>query len=498
MTSSIDRLAVRWRPDAVPDEAARLRLDALVSAVREDDALASAVPGDALVCVRRVEVAHRMRWDLADAELVADWAAALAAAVRAAAASVSQRGADVVRYPHRAALRADVVASVLCGDHDRVWAWRLLGLPSAGVATTTTPVASSAGAARVLQAVVAEAVMAGPAAVVALVVAAVRARRLASLVDVLTERVVVALAEQVWADAGGSTPDAARPRAFATPADRISGARAERTDPLLALVGKRSEIARAAGVARPGGAANAPVLSVEAARAMAMFAVLEVEPNAARRPDAATTVAMLAHVLAAGEPGPEDHREPERSPAAGGPAARRAHDPDPATALIGRPGGATSWGGLLFLLPLVADIGLPDRALAGPALRPLLYELARTLLIRAVPEHDPGDDPALLAFCGLAPDADPPDRPDETARAALRTDADALVAALAERLGRDDDDRVLLLATARRAAVIEADPGWIDVRLDLDEVTLEVRRAGLDLDPGYLPWLGCVVRFRYE
>ena len=25
-----------------------------------------------------------------------------------------------------------------------------------------------------------------------------------------------------------------------------------------------------------------------------------------------------------------------------------------------------------------------------------------------------------------------------------------------------------------------------------------VRRAGLDLDPGYVPWLGCVVRFLYE
>jgi len=45
--------------------------------------------------------------------------------------------------------------------------------------------------------------------------------------------------------------------------------------------------------------------------------------------------------------------------------------------------------------------------------------------------------------------------------------------------------------------VVEAAPGWIDVLLDLDELSVEVRRAGLDLDPGYLPWLGCVVRFRY-
>jgi hypothetical protein len=27
---------------------------------------------------------------------------------------------------------------------------------------------------------------------------------------------------------------------------------------------------------------------------------------------------------------------------------------------------------------------------------------------------------------------------------------------------------------------------------------VEVRRAGLDLDPGWIPWLGAVVRFVYE
>jgi hypothetical protein len=35
------------------------------------------------------------------------------------------------------------------------------------------------------------------------------------------------------------------------------------------------------------------------------------------------------------------------------------------------------------------------------------------------------------------------------------------------------------------------------VLLDLDSATVEVRAAGLDLDPGWLPVLGCAVRFRY-
>jgi hypothetical protein len=55
----------------------------------------------------------------------------------------------------------------------------------------------------------------------------------------------------------------------------------------------------------------------------------------------------------------------------------------------------------------------------------------------------------------------------------------------------------LLAAVCRRQGRIVADPGWIDVHLDLAEVSTDVRRSGLDLDLGYLSWLGCVVRFVY-
>jgi hypothetical protein len=44
---------------------------------------------------------------------------------------------------------------------------------------------------------------------------------------------------------------------------------------------------------------------------------------------------------------------------------------------------------------------------------------------------------------------------------------------------------------------VVADPGWIEIRLDLREVATDVRRVGLDLDPGWLPWLGVVMRFAY-
>ena len=50
---------------------------------------------------------------------------------------------------------------------------------------------------------------------------------------------------------------------------------------------------------------------------------------------------------------------------------------------------------------------------------------------------------------------------------------------------------------ARRGTVLFA-PAWIEIVLALDEVDVDVRVAGLDLDPGWVPWLGCVLRYRYE
>ena len=56
----------------------------------------------------------------------------------------------------------------------------------------------------------------------------------------------------------------------------------------------------------------------------------------------------------------------------------------------------------------------------------------------------------------------------------------------------------LLTRLLCRAARISADPGWIDVHFALRDVSVELRRAAIDLDPGFLPWLGVVLRYRYE
>ena len=49
----------------------------------------------------------------------------------------------------------------------------------------------------------------------------------------------------------------------------------------------------------------------------------------------------------------------------------------------------------------------------------------------------------------------------------------------------------------RRTAEIVFDPAWLEVHLPLDEVSVDLRRAAIDLDPDWLPWFGAVVRFVY-
>ena len=50
----------------------------------------------------------------------------------------------------------------------------------------------------------------------------------------------------------------------------------------------------------------------------------------------------------------------------------------------------------------------------------------------------------------------------------------------------------------RRPAGLAATPTHVDLHFDLAQADLRLRRAGLDLDPGWLPWFGRVVSFHYE
>lgn len=157
----------------------------------------------------------------------------------------------------------------------------------------------------------------------------------------------------------------------------------------------------------------------------------------------------------------------------------------------------TEFAGLLFLVHGVCSLGLVESLLHNEVFcgRPIRFWLV--LLARHWVPLLPLGDAAEFAFAGLAPGGPlPTDHEPSLSNAeqlALDDLAARLVPWLENRLGPLDLDFVI-----RRHARIVFEPGWIDVILNQQQVSTEIRRAGLDLDPGYLPWIGCVVRFVYE
>jgi hypothetical protein len=186
--------------------------------------------------------------------------------------------------------------------------------------------------------------------------------------------------------------------------------------------------------------------------------------------------------------------------------------PSPREPGPGEPTGhRTAWGGLVYLLATASEAGLPDAALADSALadRPaswVLFHLARRLCTAGTiggPEadDDPGGagDPAVRALAGLAPSGLAPEgAPTAAQQERIGEYARRWAAATAARLGTDEDPRRVVTRLASLNGTIDAVPGWVEFRLWLDDVDLAVRRAGLDVDPGFVPWLGAVVVIRYE
>jgi hypothetical protein len=149
----------------------------------------------------------------------------------------------------------------------------------------------------------------------------------------------------------------------------------------------------------------------------------------------------------------------------------------------------------------VDDLDLPRLVAARAAAtgRPARWHLQQ-LALRLVSTE--ATDAAVLAFAGLPPDATPPSAgagpPDAEEGAFLDDLAGRVVRRLQERLDRVPRPAAELLEfVCRRRAEVVADPGWIEAHFALEEVSTELRRAGLDLDPGYVPWLGVVLKFRY-
>ena len=200
-----------------------------------------------------------------------------------------------------------------------------------------------------------------------------------------------------------------------------------------------------------------------------MLALLLVEPAGAR------DAALVAAVAAAEAPPiatpvvPEQPIEPEPIP----PEAPTAiEEPEPLT---------TAWGGVLYLVHAVTTLDLP---VDDPDV--LAWALAEAT-------GAPDDDPVVAVTAGLREPR--PRRLTEPEAEQASAHADALRAWAVARLEEEDDAD--LTWVWRRHAVLDVRPGWTEAEFRLADVDVRIRRAGLDLDPGFVWWLGSVVRFRH-
>ena len=313
----IGQLKVRWMVDAELREADRARLDRLVRGLCDgplEDTLHDTADGHpAEVCVRRVVVpSYRTRWDCTDAELVSGWAGAIGRAVSASTVP----GRDVVRFASRAHAQADLIVSVLTGDRERVWAWRLLGLWPAGNWPDAEAVART----------VAAAVDERPGALVALAVAAARAGQLGRFTDYLGLAALTEYTRHAWRAAGGRAGPAPAADGQAGPGDAFAVR-------LAALVRRHSQIVTsapgrlAARTVGPDGSGSAdlsasagsrpPAGTDPLAESLATLALLEVEPAMAAHPAARTAVSVTARGLRpapVGRPDTVGHRAGRASP----------------------------------------------------------------------------------------------------------------------------------------------------------------------------------------
>jgi len=542
--------ARRGERDRLDEVLARLLAESLERAAR----IAGLDNGEE-VCVRRADVLLRLRLSAPEAVLADEWSRAIAVELRRLVDRMSDGGSAfggaagndfLVRYRSRTEALVSLVLEASRGERSRAWAWRQLGLPSTGRDGE----------------LVARALAAEPERIVAVLAEVARRGGLPSLLRALRGSDWRPLVGRALSAAGAEpalvvAPPDGEPRPSTAMTRAQAEARAERIVAASSIARAASRAGRAAvaGEARRPLAALALLESEPArlrsgrAQAAALLDAIERALLAA----AGTPRAEIDRILPIEQPPPpstkdearaaldekrarpDDDRaraEDDRVAAARSVegAATTATNPDAAREgtsielrdrdaaiakrtveervlddeeppLDGRLRGRTDFGGLPFLLHLVAELELVDEILAHPllgerSLRWTLYHLARTL--RPVGALDP----AALAFAGIGPRARMPWELEPAPQPREQEPLDALAARIAarlvERMGRPERaPEELLASVCRRRAEVVADPGWIEVHLALDDVDVAVRRAGLDLHPGYLPWLGVVVRFVY-
>jgi hypothetical protein len=144
----------------------------------------------------------------------------------------------------------------------------------------------------------------------------------------------------------------------------------------------------------------------------------------------------------------------------------------------------TTVGGLLFLLRVLQQIGLPDRLESDPALIEL--DLPERTLLRIATHLGGASDDPMLAMLQHKLHEQAPDS----------TDAVGALIASSRRWCRRQAHIGLRDLVVRPAWVVST-PTHVDVLFRLEDAEIRVRRAALDVNPGWVPWFGRVVTFHY-
>jgi hypothetical protein len=519
---AINRLQMRMR---IPSDAMReeTRLKRIISAslARELESAIErrSISVDGYLCIPKLQAKAVLRLRESDAILAATVTQAIADAISGAIHGVSG-----IYYTSRAHALADLVSSAMRADLDHSWAWSQLGLWNERGTRSARSHANQA-----VQALIGEARH----AVAVISYLARDGSTLQALLRWVDARLWHELAKAA-SRAHGLTTDAEPVLPLETP-----------SPPAFEIAGR---FVRQSYLARALSTATAEALPDRTFAAFAILVMLEVEPAAIR--SGSDSVYAVLHSIAmllqrslgrgtivtttsdASSPAKDSESEasipahPQMLPDHFDPSAAESEpDTTPPGATNSRAStrdqldqeaaeqplqevrktAVTNAGGLAYLLNAISRIELNarvmrDHRLTRRGLRWTLHQLG-VLLLSLEP-----NDPAALAFAGLLPDAPPPtlglEPPSDDELAAIDECRTMLTAylrqALADRLDPADiSDDALIDFVCRRRAKIMGDPGWIEVHFPAEETSPQIRFAGLDLDPGWIPWLGVVVKFIY-
>ena len=462
-------------------------------AAQDGEALGAGLVQDGeWLLIRRVRVTTRWRVDEVGVDAGRLWGQALRRSIEEAIAH--DDGGNCVRYANRGAAIADLIYRSACGERTRQWAWQRMRLIDR--ADTDCVAVLESGVRRLLS----EPEWVWP--VVGRIVAA--EERTGSLTAMLR-----ALPLPLWSRLFAICPQTARYVSSgsaamsreqpddAEPADSADIAASAPARALVAWARTRSyfverhidvlSVLLAALVwPGPGHAGEGSRRRVRLVRTQLVTASMRAAVAHRAAPSMPPAVESAGQVLPAPIVERGGQHNPDDTPSSPPELARELPAlPDSATWL------QTEWGGALFWLGRMAASGAFNelgfqRDAPGDDLRFLLYAVARALGV-------PDGDSALVAFCGGSlPRGEVPPH--------ITTYADVLVARWRAWLAdvAPDLPEPRLTTVCRRSGRLRVEPGWVELHLPMTAVATAIRRIGLDLDPGWLPWLGCVVRICYD